>query len=518
MMYRHEQSQQARRLDMAAAAIDAEVMEDVAAWPDPEPLPTALPPVQPFDLAMLPAELRGWIGDISHRMQQPPDFAAVGAVVALSSLIGARAVIRPKQRDDWSVVPNLWGMIVGRPGSMKSPVLTQIMAPVRALEAQERERWEAESRGWEIDCKVAGMRAAANEKEASKVAAKDEAKARELLERVAMPEAPALRSFVVNDTTVEKLGELLNANHWGLLAYRDELYGLLTSLDKQGQEGARAFYLQAYDGNQRYTFHRIGRGEVAIPRVCLSVLGGIQPARLDEYVRSATTGGAGDDGLLQRFGLAVWPDATRAFTMVDQWPNHEAKQVARAVFERIAALEPNGDEPVEWRFSQEAQQLFYGWFSDLEEELRGGELHPAMESHIAKYRKLIPALALIFALVDTPASGYLVGEQELMRALAWGDYLRSHAQRVYSACVQPDSAAANALLLKIRQRKVLDGFRIKQVQQNGWAWLSTTDDVKRAVAMLEDYGWVRLEEHVPGERGGRPGEVYLINPKARADA
>ncbi|MBK6593068.1 MAG: DUF3987 domain-containing protein [Burkholderiales bacterium] len=42
-------------------------------------------------------------------------------MAALSSLIGARHVIQPKVRVDWQVVPNLWALIVGRPGVMKSP-------------------------------------------------------------------------------------------------------------------------------------------------------------------------------------------------------------------------------------------------------------------------------------------------------------------------------------------------------------------------------------------------------------
>jgi hypothetical protein len=57
-------------------------------------------------------------------------------------------------------------------------------------------------------------------------------------------------------------------------------------------------------------------------------------------------------------------------------------------------------------------------------------LHPAIVSHLAKYRKLIPALALIFALIDTPDNGGIVHETELVRALAMGDYLRSHANRL----------------------------------------------------------------------------------------
>ena len=34
-------------------------------------------------------------------------------------------------------------------------------------------------------------------------------------------------------------------------------------------------------------------------------LGGIQPGKVQSYVRDAVAGGASDDGLLQRFGLAV---------------------------------------------------------------------------------------------------------------------------------------------------------------------------------------------------------------------
>jgi hypothetical protein len=85
------------------------------AWDDPVSLPEGLPPVAPLDPAMLPEPLRGWIMDVSERMQIPPDFAAAGAVVVAGSLIGRKVGIHPKRRDDWLVVSNLWGAVVGRP-------------------------------------------------------------------------------------------------------------------------------------------------------------------------------------------------------------------------------------------------------------------------------------------------------------------------------------------------------------------------------------------------------------------
>ena len=60
----------------------------------PEPLP-ALPAVLSFDYDYLPDGLRGFVSDISERMQCPPDFAAVGAFVMMATIIGRKVGIRP---------------------------------------------------------------------------------------------------------------------------------------------------------------------------------------------------------------------------------------------------------------------------------------------------------------------------------------------------------------------------------------------------------------------------------------
>lgn len=69
-------------------------------WPDPEPLPEGLPPVPELDDAMIPEPFRGWIKDVSDRMQIPPDFSAAPVIVVAASLIGRKIGIHPKQRDD----------------------------------------------------------------------------------------------------------------------------------------------------------------------------------------------------------------------------------------------------------------------------------------------------------------------------------------------------------------------------------------------------------------------------------
>ncbi len=258
---------------------------------------------------------------------------------------------------------------------------------------------------------------------------------------------------------------------------------------------------------------RIGRGTHHIPRVCLALLGGIQPGKVQSYVREAVSGGASDDGLLQRFGLAVWPDMTREFRHIDQWPDTGAKQAAWAVFERLAQLQAASDtEAVEWRFSADAQAMFVEWMVPFETEIRGDELHPALVSHLAKYRKLVPALALLFALIDTPHNGGMIDARELARALDWSEYLRSHAERLYAAAVTPDTDGARLLLDRVRAGRLGDGFTPRQVAVKHWAGLATPDAVRKAAELLVEHGWLRLDVVAAGASGGRPSERYLIHP------
>ena len=357
---------------------------------------------------------------------------------------------------------------------------------------------------------------------AKKIALKDPAGARELLKGFEVSALAKERRFITNDTLYEKLGELLESNPRGLMIYRDELHGLLASLDKPGQEAARTFCLQSYEGNQSYTFERIGRGTVHIPRMCVAMLGGIQPGRLEEYVRDAVTGGSADDGLLQRFGLTVWPDIGSEFVYVDKCPDSAAQLTADALFERLAAMRKEEEEPAEiWRFDKAAQDLFVEWTVPFERGLLSDDLHPAVASHLSKYRKLVPALALIFALVDTPDSGNLICESELARAIAWSEYLQSHANRLYASGAATKVRDAERLLSKIRQRKLVDTqgvllseFTPRIVAQKGWTGLSNPDQVRAAASVLVAHDWLRrYTVSTTDELGrGRPSDRYVISP------
>jgi len=491
----------------------------VPEWTDPEPLPN-LPTVPDFEPGLLPESFRAWLMDVAERVQCPPDFPAVAAMVSLATVVGRQCGIRPKRADDWLVVPNLWGAIVGRPGTLKSPALSEPLKPLRRLEGKAREIHTEAMREHEAACLIATERKAVG-KEAIRRALKQNQDPASLAWETAgdTPAPPTRQRYLTSDSTVEALGELLAANPRGLLVFRDELTGLLRSLDREGQETSRAFYLESWNATDGFTYDRIGRGTVDIPAVCLSVLGGIQPGPLGAYLSGAMAGGGGDDGLLQRFQLTVWPDVTGEWRDVDRWPDSQAKALAWATFERLDRLdlralgaEQDKEDGIPYlRFDDAAQELFREWRGELERRLRAGEEHPALEAHLAKYRSLVPSLALLRHLADHPEGGP-VGEDACLAACAWAEYLEGHARRLYAPAVAGESHAARELLRHLIRGDLTGPFTMREVTRKGWRSLDRTGALG-ALELLAEHGYLAAEVRNPTEIGGRPSLLYHINPQ-----
>ncbi|MDO6461252.1 YfjI family protein [Granulosicoccaceae sp. 1_MG-2023] len=495
-------------------------------WPDPQPLPTDLAPVVPFNNELLPYNLRDWVRDIADRMGCPPDYPAVGAVIGLAAVAGKAYGIIPKRHDTgFRVVPNLWGAIVGRPSQMKTPALAAALAPLDTLEQQFREEYAAAQESYAAEAELAGLERKQAYSEARKAVEKgnrDEAHALLRIVNTEPPE-PTRRRFCVNDSTVEKLGELLNENPNGLLLRRDELAGFLSKLQREDAAQERAFYLEAWNGTGGFTWDRIGRGTIDVPSACVSVIGTIQPGKLTGLIDSATRQGAGDDGLLQRLQLLVYPDPPEG-RGVDRQPDRDAKARAFAVFERLAeACAPGDDGTVDTtyvRFGSDAQALFDEWVAELEEMIRQPDIHPALESHFAKYRSLAPSLALLFELADREhiPDDFSVGANAFSLAAAWCSYLKRHAERIYQMGLQPEVRNAQALLKKLKAGNLrapdgqpLNPISPRAIQQKGWSGLRCSDSVRSALNLLEEYGWLAGEVYQP--KVGRPSERWWLHPE-----
>lgn len=157
--------------------------------------------------------------------------------------------------------------------------------------------------------------------------------------------------------------------------------------------------MEAWDGDAPFTSDRIGRGMIHIPVRCLSISGGIQPGPLSAYVGQLHSLGSGDDGFLQRFQIAVWPDAIPWVPFqktIDQRLDEQIQQIYEWL-DRIVFDEDG--QPVTLLFSSEAQVLFNEWQNAIQPRIRDSHIPEYQASHLSKYPSLIVSIALILELV-----------------------------------------------------------------------------------------------------------------------
>jgi hypothetical protein len=473
----------------------------------PQKLPLALKAVDPLPIQALPIAIRDAVTDMTERVQCPADYLAVAILSAAGTIVGNKIGIYPLANDEtWEVYPCLWGGFVGSPGSKKTPALNTAMKPLKHLEEQAG-----------IDYKLAykTYKAALDKYKIDLEKSKSNRSGPIPVE----PVEPKPERFIVNDTTYQALGEILANNPRGVLALSDELSGLLQSLDTAGQEAARGFYLSGWGGASSNSFDRIGRGSIVLPRYCLSVFGGFQPDRIKSYVQSTQGGNSKNDGLVQRFQLLVWPDPYQFESVIDRAPdkaaidafNQSMFQLAKMAKAPIPGVNRGRHGETLLHFEPAAQIRFNQWLTNLEKFLAKATIEPARLSHFAKYRSLVPALALLFHLLDGHTGP--VSSECLDNAILFSKYLRSHANRVYASISGVDHECTRTLAQRLLNKDLKDGFTCRTVVIKGWSGL-TKVTAQSALDALVEFGWLTEVE----KRGnGRPTVCYKINEGISAE-
>src|SRR5262249_36975941 len=152
----------------------------------------------------------------------------------------------------------------------------------------------------------------------------------------------------------------------------------------------RQFWLKAWGGGSHNQQRVRAEGSFYIPECYASIFGGIQP----EVAQTLFGSSNDDDGMVQRFGLAVMPD--NPDTVVPR--GAAAEDEVRKACKRLI-LELGEVEGLLMKFSREASEAFEQWEADTRNAaiaLRGSPLG----SHINKYTALAPRLVLVWHFVE----------------------------------------------------------------------------------------------------------------------
>lgn len=509
--------------------------DKVVEWNEPEQLSNELQFVEPLPADAIHDVLRPYIYDEAERMSCPPDYIFAAMLVVLGAVVGTGCGIKPKAHDSWLVVPNLWGAIIAPPGKKKTSALRAGTKFIDEIEESNEQAFNDAEKEWRAEYaayKAADERIKNDMKGASRPAKSryagsgtgeikhDVESLKAELIALEEPPKPVRARKRTNNATVEKNHELCRDNPSGILVERDELAGFFAQMDQAGHEQDRAFYLEGWNGTGRFDLDRIGRGTVSAKTVCLSVLGGIQPDKLREHL-SQKGMMQSNDGMIQRFQVVTYPDDI-PYRHVDRIPDANAQSKVRHIvkvlssnsFEGLGALKQEGSEIPFFRFSEEAQEEFNKWLINLETQKLTAKEHPMILEHLSKFRSFVPKLALLdhlLGVADGNASGP-VSLESFIRGAVQAEYFEKQARRMYGILLG-GLTASSKLSKRILVGDLQDGFTVRDVYRNGWTTLSSIEAVEQACEVLVSKNWIRLERAGSGIQGGRPTNVYRINPK-----
>src|SRR5215210_4049494 len=391
------------------------VFQDLADLPDPEEFP----------ISVLPLTVRQFVREASASVGCPVDYVGLSTLAAVSAAIGdTRRIVIKK---DWTEGAAIFGMIVGGPASKKTPAMNLALRPVRERQMAMKSEYERQKGEHE---------AALQDYEKSQKDGPAELR---------KPEKPTLVRTYADDTTVERLADILNENRRGLLIIKDELSGWLGSMNqyKQGGKGAdRQFWLSAHT-NQPVSVDRKSLEEpVIVARPFVSIVGGIQPEVLPDFGKDR------GDGLIDRF-IPVYPKPRVGRWSDDEISDHVREGYARTIGSLYKLRHANDEEapfPSRVGMTDEAKALFVAEYNRLHDELEAPgfpqRLRPAwgkLEAYLARFALIIAMIRLAEQGVSSDSNDSVFREyrekiirEDMVGAAQLLAYFKNHAKRVYT--------------------------------------------------------------------------------------
>lgn len=516
-------------LDQFEAMTPVEVSKEQIRRCHEKPIPGYVK-LEEIDPDMMPEPIMTWADDCARRLNVCPSFIFTPLIVSLSALIGRKVAIAPRRHASYIEVPNLWGMIIGRPSTKKTPSSEQGLQFIKSLAAEARR----EHHDGRFTRMVALEKSKADEEMAKKILRNPKATDEEVdhaglllertFERREELEKP-MRRHLVSDVTHARLTKLMEENPQGMLVLHDELKGLLGRLGDKAHNEERMTYVEAWSGKGSKEIDRVTSDSYYVQGLCLSVFGTMHPHVLEGIIKDATSGDrSNDDGFINRFQLMVSPDPVpfKAMADIDKPVNVAAKRRVEDITAKLDGLKAtrffeqeeliDGEIPF-MTFTDDAYSWFARWHDRFLRDVKESEeLSPLLESHFAKYESLVPSLALLFYLVDwadgaAPATKKIPA-QYVQQAVKFSQYLASHAEKILQA---DKGQEIDPLLVKameaIDKNKLRSGSSMREILK-GCRFFKKTQDVKDTMTKLKTLGKVEIRE-VKNAKGRKVVRVFF---------
>jgi hypothetical protein len=420
-------------------------------WPDIDPslLEDGRPPLPDLPPRCLSPWWQTWVNEAAHATGAPADYILQALLASVAGVCGACVVTRITEAWDEPLI--LWLALVGGPASGKTPALVILR---RALAAVEKTAGR-EGRG---------------------------------------------PTVVEEDAPLSKLLVSARQRPAGALLWRDEPAAWFANLGANGRGLPRQLATLLDTWSPFKT-------ALGLSSPALSIIGCLDPARLDEAQR------AGDDGRAARF-LYAWPRPAPWRGFLERPALRESDAVT--ALDRIARTVTDPASPLALMLDEGALKVLDGHIGRLNQELNRADGVEA--AWLGKGRGMVARLAAALRMLDWAAVASsmavppnAINGDTMSSACRLWDYFRGHARAVLARASPTDGERLmRRVLAWILSRGATEISR-EDVRRDALGQALNAAQSQRVIESLEHEGFLRQVEVEPG-RNGRPAHRWHVNP------
>ena len=329
-------------------------------------------------LDAFPAKIQDMILALARHENYTIEYMMASLLMAVSTAIGNAINIRI--RGGWISNPALYMILVGRPGTGKTPPLDFAFRPIRKHDAQAVKQFKLEMEQYN------------NLVESNKGKKEN---------TTPLPDKPVLRRTIISDFTPEALMRALDDNQRGIVVYVDEIMGMFNAVNQYSRGQLIEQLLTAFSGKPL----DISRCSMPIPIHIeyhfINIVGTMQTTRMHELIEK----GYKENGLLDRI-IFVYPssqdisdwqlDEDSSFAFFEKYSN-----LWEAIINKVIDLPFTDNDNVQniLDFSSEAKAYFTNWRNNAIRAVNQIQDDGLVDSRVIKAPMITARLALVLQIL-----------------------------------------------------------------------------------------------------------------------
>lgn len=329
-------------------------------------------------LEAFPAKIQDMILTLARQENYTIEYMMASLLVAVSTAIGNAVNIRI--RGGWISNSALYMILIGRPGTGKTPPLDFAFRPIRKHDAQAVKQFKLEMEQYN------------NLIESNKGKKEN---------TTPLPDKPILQRTIISDFTPEALMRALDDNHRGVVVYVDEIMGMFNAVNQYSRGQLIEQLLTAFSGKPL----DISRCSMPVPihieYPFINIVGTMEITRMHELIEK----GYKENGLLDRI-IFVYPSSQE----ISDWQLDEDSSFAsfekysnmwESIFNKVIDLPFSDNDNVQsiLDFSPEAKAYFTNWRNNAIRAVNQIQDDGLVDSRVIKAPMITARLALVLQIL-----------------------------------------------------------------------------------------------------------------------